>query len=233
MGTHLFSSSFQRRNNSLPASHSSLYGIPTPSISRCNSITPNEIHSLISSPITIQSPYLPKGPKKLPDIGESLLEARSKLTPNEFASDAHDKALLESQLQATPLSGEKKHGMRDRRGAKVIRGSPQHLKRRMSREELVSPNPESRGDVLSFGRVGDIGSYMSTPTSSRTGSSGNESRYGRGREGTPQKSDKSPEIVVDDVSGSSLSTSSFDVSIQLLNETSPPQIILKAMESQE
>jgi hypothetical protein len=95
-------------------------------------------------------------------------------------------------------------------------GSPQHLRQPVCREEEVaSPNPDSR-EVLSVGRSDSGGSSHTSTTSSKG-----------------QKDEKSPEIVVDEVSGSSMSTSSFDVSIQLLNETSPPQILLKAMESLE
>ena len=54
----------------------------------------------------------------------------------------------------------------------------------------------------------------------------------KGKEGSG-KTDQSPEIVVEDVSTSSMSTGSFDMSIQLLNTSSPPQIILKHMENPE
>lgn len=191
--------------------------------------TPYDFHSLVSSPISILSPFGTKGAKKLPDIGETLaFESRSKLTPSGSVpgiADVHAKVLPESQT--TPTGGEKRHSVREKRTGKVSKGSPQLLRRRMSRDELTSPNPESR-EAFSVGGGSDV---VSTPSSTHTG--GGEARLGKsGGEGTI-KHEKSPEIVTEDVSGSSMSTSSFDVSIQLLDATSPPQIILKAMENLE
>lgn len=213
----------------MPASHSSLYGTSIPSR---GSATPHDFHSLISSPISILSPFGPKGAKKLPDIGETMpFEPRSKLTPSgsiPCVADVHAMVLPESQT--TPTGSEKRHSVRDRRGNQPSKGSPQLLRRRRSRDELSSPNPESRV-LFSVGGGTDVGSLVSTPSSTRTGG-GELARHGKGNEGSI-KHEKSPEIVVDDVSGSSMSTGSFDVSIQLLDVTSPPQIILKSMENQE
>lgn len=272
----------QRRNNSMPASHSSLYGMSMPSR---GSATPHDFHSLVSSPISIHSPFGPKGAKKLPDIGEASLEAHSKLAPSQVSThlDLHSK--FPPNSQTTPTGSEKRPGARERRSSKrekrlqgstpsgsqhgghdsklsrgtprrmlshdaaaagseeqqhssmtsphVARGSPQVLRRMLSRDEVLSsPNPDSREAVSVGERDTGGGSDVSTPSSTHT--SGGEARggAGKGSEGSI-KHDKSPEIVMDDVSGSSLSTSSFDVSIQLLDATSPPQIILKAMENQE
>ena len=101
----------------------------------------------------------------------------------------------------------------------VSKGSPQ-LRRRRSKEELSSPNPDSTHHHGRRGHLEDRSLQVS-----RSGGAG----LTRGNE----RSRKSPEIVIDDVSSSSLSTGSFDMSIQLLDISSPPQIILKAMENPE
>ena len=134
-------------------------------------------------------------------------------TPRRVASD-------DSMVQEDPSVVSSPHV-----GTAAPKGSPLLLRRRPSRDELlpISPNPDSRevfsSPVGGGGRKdggSDTGSHLSTSSSVRTtGSSG--AGLGKGSEG-----DKSLEIMVDDVSGSSLSTSSFDVSIQLLNATSPP-----------
>lgn len=110
----------------------------------------------------------------------------------------------------------------------VSKGSPR-LRRRQSREELSGPNPDSthhhHHHRRGRGQVEDRSLQVSR--SSRVGGAG----LTRGSEGS-RKANRSPEIV-DDVSSSSLSTGSFDMSIQLLDISSPPQIILKAMENPE
>lgn len=126
----------------------------------------------------------------------------------------------------------------------VGKGSPQLLRRRLSRDELASPIPESR--ELNFGTtpggrrelVGGGGNQQHSGSNSirkgglgvgisKGGAKGSASTEGVAR------ADKSPEIMVDDVSGSSLSTSSFDISIQLMDATSPPHLILRVMENIE
>ncbi len=82
---------------------------------------------------------------------------------------------------------------------------------------VASPSHEARElggkkDIDSHSHV--AGSYRNKPPSS-------------------DESSRSPEIVPDNVSGSSFSVSSFDDSIQLLNATSPPQMILNKMEAPE
>lgn len=101
------------------------------------------------------------------------------------------------------------------------KSSPQSLRKgRSSREGTATPTPGSDYREGGVAREGE--------KSAR----GNGGR-GKGKGEGVSKHERSPEIVVEDVSGSSMSTSSFDLSIQLVNATSPPQIILKHMENSE
>lgn len=92
------------------------------------------------------------------------------------------------------------------------KGSPQLLRGRHS-SDMSSPTHET----------GDL-NFAASPRP-------NWGVTGALKEGNP-KPDKSPEIMVDDVSGSSVSTLSFD-HLSMLDSTSPPHLVLQAMENPE
>ena len=113
----------------------------------------------------------------------------------------------------------------------TTRGSPQLLRRHNSREEIASPNPET--GELNFSTPNQLGVRRESVEFSPRNNWGSTSVKGSVSTEGVVKAERSPEIVIqDDVSGSSMSTSSFD-SIQLLDVSSPPHLILKAMENPE
>ena len=251
------------------------------------SATPTEFTSLVTSPITIQSPYANntsnRPQKRLTEIKEATPTPTRSGPASDLPPAPHD--ACPRDMQTAPPGGEKwewhgnreKGGRRERKTWTVAhspsrtshegrgtsrrslqtdlrggggvsrddcsepedrflvsspappisnRGSPL-LRRRLSRDELISPAPS---DASIGGRRSDVGG-MGSPRHS----AGTVSIRSSGSAEGVVKSEKSPvpEVVVDDASESSLSTSSFDVSIQLLDTTSPPHLILKAMESSE
>ena len=117
---------------------------------------------------------------------------------------------------------------------RIGKESPKLL-RRQSRDNILSPTPHESTSKERGGKKDTSAlMYNSKSTSARNRAGSNKSN-GPVEAGSSHRSriEKSPEIAVDSVSEGSFSTSSFDVSIQLLDKTSPPVMILKAMENQE
>ena len=116
-------------------------------------------------------------------------------------------------------------------------GCPQLLRRKISWESMpvASPTHEVKDASRSGKREIVIGSSGQDSSSHIKGSSyqGMEVGFNKikiGASPAPSKVDKSTEVVVDDAS---VSSGSFDMSIQLLTASSPIQIILRAMENIE
>ena len=131
--------------------------------------------------------------------------------------DSYVTATLNPHIQSEYLVNELEVSPR------VSKESPRILRRKLSRDDMVSPVPAHDCKDLSFASVKKEtvrrdSTLSLNPRSTSTWRSKNSAR------------NKSPEVVVED---SSCSSSSFDVSIQLLDASSPPQIVLKAMENLE
>ena len=120
-------------------------------------------------------------------------------------------------------------------------GSPQILRAKSNRDEIIvtSPAREVKDQSVSYGRRKETTVGGSTQDSFPHISHAHQEIIDRRVEmdsnlskGSPASSkvEKSPDIVVDDAS---VSTSSFDTSIQLLTSSSPNQILLRVMESDE